>query len=106
MPPDLAVARAFENVCLFPQSLSLDFFSAFLVYFCLLSVSWQQEGKPKGGVLNGSLFKTVSPDLEQALVQRRASRSSVEGNTFRDYARINVRPESHLDLLNLHKAWA
>lgn len=69
-----------------PQSLSSDFLSAFLVCFCLLSVSWQGEGKAKGGVPNESPFKAVSPDLEQGLVQRRASRLSVEGNTFRDNA--------------------
>lgn len=57
-------------------------------------------------MLNESLFKAVFPDLEQGLVQRRASMSSMEGNTFRDYAGIRVRPGSRLDPLNLHKAWA
>jgi hypothetical protein len=73
VPSGLALARACENVCLSPQSLASDFLRAFLVCFCLLSVSWQREGKPKGGMPNESLFKAVSPDLEQGLVQRRAS---------------------------------
>lgn len=54
----------------FPPCFVSDLLGASLVYFCLLSVSWQREGKPKGGVLNESLFQAVSPELEQSLAQR------------------------------------
>lgn len=88
---------------LFP--LYLTYSVLYLFVFCLLSVSWQREGKSKREVLNESLLESVPPELGQCLAQR-ASWSSGEGNTFRDYALIGARPGSFLEPSSLRKAWA
>lgn len=58
----------------------------FLFVFCLLSVSWQQEGKPKGGVLN------------ESCVPRSRAGSGTEGGLLWKETHIGTMPTSMSDL--------